>query len=68
MNINILLAECEGRTASYGPSFFLPFMAQARSGTEPEEEKVEEQKQDIDRDEQEKESDNDRDGMSEFDF
>ena len=29
--INLLLAECEVRTASYGPSFFLPFMAQARS-------------------------------------
>ena len=28
---NLLLAECEVRTASYGPSFFLPFMAQARS-------------------------------------
>ena len=27
----LLLAECEVRTASYGPSFFLPFMAQARS-------------------------------------
>ena len=27
----LLLAECEIRTASYGPSFFLPFMAQARS-------------------------------------
>ena len=25
----LLLAECEVRTASYGPSFFLPFMAQA---------------------------------------
>ena len=23
----LLLAECEARTASYGPSFFLPFMA-----------------------------------------
>ena len=31
MTINLLLAECEVRTASYGPSFFLPFMAQARS-------------------------------------
>ena len=30
-NHNLLLAECEVRTASYGPSFFLPFMAQARS-------------------------------------
>ena len=30
-NTNLLLAECEVRTASYGPSFFLPFMAQARS-------------------------------------
>ena len=29
--INLLLAECSVRTASYGPSFFLPFMAQARS-------------------------------------
>ena len=29
--INLLLAECEVRTVSYGPSFFLPFMAQARS-------------------------------------
>ena len=27
----LLLAECEVRTASYGPSFFLPLMAQARS-------------------------------------
>ena len=27
----LLLAECEVRTASYGPSFFLPFMAQAQS-------------------------------------
>ena len=27
----LLLAECEVRTASYGPSFFLPFMVQARS-------------------------------------
>ena len=27
----LLLAECEVRTVSYGPSFFLPFMAQARS-------------------------------------
>ena len=24
---NLLLAECEVRTASYGPSFFLPFIA-----------------------------------------
>ena len=31
MDINLLLAECEVRTASYGQSFFLPFMAQARS-------------------------------------
>ena len=31
LNIYLLLAECEVRTASYGPSFFLPFMAQARS-------------------------------------
>ena len=30
-NINLLLAECEVRTASYGPSFSLPFTAQARS-------------------------------------
>ena len=30
-NKYILLAECEVRTASYGPSFFLPFMAQAQS-------------------------------------
>ena len=30
-NKYLLLAECEVRTASYGPSFFLPFMAQARS-------------------------------------
>ena len=29
--INLLLTECEVRTASYGPSFFLHFMAQARS-------------------------------------
>ena len=27
----LLLTECEVRTASYGPSFFVPFMAQARS-------------------------------------
>ena len=27
----LLLAECEVRTASYGPSFFLPFIAQVRS-------------------------------------
>ena len=27
----LLLYECEVRTASYGPSFFLPFMAQVRS-------------------------------------
>ena len=27
----LLLDECEVRTASYGPSFFLPFMAQAQS-------------------------------------
>ena len=27
----LLLAECKVRTASYGPSFFLPFMAQAQS-------------------------------------
>ena len=26
-NINLLLAECEVRTASYGPSFFLPFIS-----------------------------------------
>ena len=26
-NTNLLLAECEVRTASYEPSFFLPFMA-----------------------------------------
>ena len=31
LNTNLVLAECEVRTASYGPSFFLPFMAQARS-------------------------------------
>ena len=31
VNKYLLLAECEVRTASYGPSFFLPFMAQARS-------------------------------------
>ena len=31
INTYLLLAECEVRTASYGPSFFLPFMAQARS-------------------------------------
>ena len=30
-DIYLLLAECEVRTASYGPSFFLSFMAQARS-------------------------------------
>ena len=30
-NTYLLLAECSVRTASYGPSFFLPFMAQARS-------------------------------------
>ena len=30
-NKYLLLAECEVRTASYGPSFFLPFMAQAQS-------------------------------------
>ena len=30
-NTYLLLAECEVRTASYGPSFFLPFMAQERS-------------------------------------
>ena len=30
-NLYLLLAECEVRTASYGPSFFLPFMAQAQS-------------------------------------
>ena len=29
--IYLLLAECKVRTASYGPRFFLPFMAQARS-------------------------------------
>ena len=29
-NTYLLLAECEVRTASYGLSFFLPFMAQAR--------------------------------------
>ena len=27
---NLLLAECEVRTASYGPSFSLPFKAEAR--------------------------------------
>ena len=31
MKIYLLLAECEVRMASYGPSFFLPFMAQERS-------------------------------------
>ena len=31
VNKYFLLAECEVRTASYGPSFFHPFMAQARS-------------------------------------
>ena len=31
LSIYLLLAQCEVRTASYGPSFFLPFMAQARS-------------------------------------
>ena len=31
VNKYLLLAEREVRTASYGPSFFLPFMAQARS-------------------------------------
>ena len=31
MYIYLLLAECEVCTASYGPSFFLPFMAQVRS-------------------------------------
>ena len=30
-NIYLLLAECEVRTASYGPRIFLPFMAQAHS-------------------------------------
>ena len=30
-NNNLLLAKCEVHTASYGPSFSLPFMAQARS-------------------------------------
>ena len=30
-NHNLLLAECEVRTVSYGLSFLLPFMAQARS-------------------------------------
>ena len=30
-NTYLLLAECEVHTASYGLSFFLPFMAQARS-------------------------------------
>ena len=29
--INLLLAECEVHTASYGPSFSLPLMAQVRS-------------------------------------
>ena len=29
--INLLLAECSVCTASYGPSFFLHFMAQAQS-------------------------------------
>ena len=29
--IYLLLAECEVRTASYGPSFSLPFMTPARS-------------------------------------
>ena len=27
----LLLAECKVHTASYGPSFFLPVMAQAQS-------------------------------------
>ena len=31
LDIYLLLAECEIRTAKYGPSFFIPFMAQARS-------------------------------------
>ena len=31
LNIYLLLAKCEVRTASYGSSVFLPFMAQARS-------------------------------------
>ena len=30
-DIYLLLAECKVHTASYGPSFFLPFIAQARS-------------------------------------
>ena len=30
-NIDLLLAECEIRTASYGQVFFFPFKAQARS-------------------------------------
>ena len=30
-NTNLLLAECKVRTASYGPRFFLPFMAQVQS-------------------------------------
>ena len=30
LNSYLLSAECEVRKASYGPSFFLPFMAQAR--------------------------------------
>ena len=34
-----LLAECEVRTASYGPSFFLPFMAKARSACMGDEKK-----------------------------
>ena len=39
----LLLAKCEVHTASYGPSFFLPFMAQARkrAGHENVEGKIE---------------------------
>ena len=42
-NKYLLLAECEVRTASYGPSFFLPFMAQSakRAGHENKEGKNE---------------------------
>ena len=36
----LLLAECEVRTASYGPSFFLPFMAQARRKTRKEKTRI----------------------------
>ena len=32
-NTYLLLAECEVRTASYGPSFFLPFMKTRKEKT-----------------------------------